>query len=46
MRRDFIVNVSHELCTPLTVINSFLERALSNEISNETRQRQLKLMAE
>ncbi|SFH65848.1 two-component system, OmpR family, phosphate regulon sensor histidine kinase PhoR [Collimonas sp. OK307] len=46
MRRDFIANASHELRTPLTVINGFLEHALSSEMSEETRQRQLHLMAE
>ncbi len=25
IRRDFVANVSHELCTPLTVVNGFLE---------------------
>lgn len=46
MRRDFIANASHELRTPLTVINGFLEHALSSEMSEETRRRQLHLMAE
>ncbi|WP_395824086.1 phosphate regulon sensor histidine kinase PhoR [Collimonas sp.] len=46
MRRDFIANASHELRTPLTVINGFLEHALSSEMSAETRQQQLRLMAE
>ncbi|AMO99765.1 phosphate regulon sensor kinase PhoR [Collimonas arenae] len=46
MRRDFIANASHELRTPLTVINGFLEHALNSEMGEETRQRQLKLMAE
>ncbi|MEO6919328.1 MAG: phosphate regulon sensor histidine kinase PhoR [Collimonas sp.] len=46
MRRDFIANASHELRTPLTVINGFLEHALSSEMNEETRRRQLHLMAE
>ncbi|AIY41261.1 Phosphate regulon sensor protein PhoR (SphS) [Collimonas arenae] len=46
MRRDFIANASHELRTPLTVINGFLEHALSSDMSEETRLRQLHLMAE
>lgn len=34
MRKDFVANVSHELKTPLTVLNGYLE-TLSNESGNE-----------
>jgi two-component system phosphate regulon sensor histidine kinase PhoR len=30
MRRDFVANVSHELKTPLTVVNGFIETLLDN----------------
>jgi two-component system phosphate regulon sensor histidine kinase PhoR len=32
MRSDFIVNVSHELKTPLTVINGYLETLIDNQL--------------
>jgi two-component system phosphate regulon sensor histidine kinase PhoR len=40
VRRDFVVNVSHELKTPLTAMRGFLETVLADETMTEaTRQR-------
>jgi two-component system phosphate regulon sensor histidine kinase PhoR len=40
VRRDFVVNVSHELKTPLTAMRGFLETVLSDpSMSESTRQR-------
>jgi two-component system, OmpR family, phosphate regulon sensor histidine kinase PhoR len=43
MRHDFVANVSHELKTPLTVVNGFVETLLDagDEIGLEDRQRYL-----
>ncbi|GAB2892077.1 phosphate regulon sensor histidine kinase PhoR [Uliginosibacterium flavum] len=43
MRRDFVANVSHELKTPLTVVNGFVETLLDagDEIGPADRQRYL-----
>jgi two-component system phosphate regulon sensor histidine kinase PhoR len=40
MRRDFVANVSHELKTPLTVVNGFIETLIDSgdDISLEDRQ--------
>ena len=45
MRRDFVANVSHELKTPLTVVNGFIETLLDagDEIGPQDRQRFLGL---
>ena len=45
VRRDFIANVSHELKTPLTVINGFIETLQMHHesLSTEKRQRYLDL---
>ncbi|MDP5238790.1 phosphate regulon sensor histidine kinase PhoR [Uliginosibacterium sp. 31-16] len=45
MRRDFVANVSHELKTPLTVVNGFVETLLDggDEFSLDDRQRYLSL---
>jgi signal transduction histidine kinase len=37
IRRDFVANVSHELKTPLTVINGFAETLLDPQLSPEQR---------
>jgi two-component system phosphate regulon sensor histidine kinase PhoR len=44
MRRDFVANVSHELKTPLTVLNGFLETVRDLPLSPEDRARYLELM--
>ena len=42
MRRDFVANVSHELKTPLTVVNGFLETLVDAKIKfAETRSREV-----
>ncbi len=43
-RRDFVANVSHELKTPLTVLNGFLETIRELPVTNEQRQHYLGLM--
>ena len=44
MRRDFIASVSHELKTPLTVINGFIETLQDIEVDERQRRRFLSLM--
>ncbi len=39
VRRDFVANVSHELKTPLTVINGFAETLLDPSVSAEEREK-------
>lgn len=48
MRRDFVANVSHELNTPLTVVNGFIETLLDagDDINIKDRQRFLELSLE
>jgi len=46
MRRDFIANVSHELKTPLTVLNGFIETLQDLELDGRQRAHYLQLMAE
>jgi two-component system phosphate regulon sensor histidine kinase PhoR len=46
LRRDFIANVSHELKTPLTVINGFIETLQDVEVDEPQRARYLLLMHE
>lgn len=42
MRRDFVANVSHELKTPLTVVNGFLETLVDGKVRfTESRARQV-----
>ena len=42
MRRDFVANVSHELKTPLTVVNGFLETLVDGRIKfTESRSREI-----
>lgn len=43
-RRDFVANVSHELKTPLTVLNGFLETIRELPVTDEQRQHYLGLM--
>jgi len=45
MRRDFVANVSHEICTPLTVLSGFVETLQNIEVSEEERKNYLGLMA-
>lgn len=44
MRRDFVANVSHEIRTPLTVVSGFIETLLTLPLSDEDRERYLRLM--
>jgi two-component system phosphate regulon sensor histidine kinase PhoR len=47
MRRDFVANVSHEMRTPLTVVNGFVENLQDMpDLSHDKIQRALHLMAE
>ncbi len=48
LRRDFVANVSHELKTPLTVVNGFIETLLDGyaEFSAEVVERYLQLARE
>ncbi|MCX7177157.1 MAG: phosphate regulon sensor histidine kinase PhoR [Proteobacteria bacterium] len=48
MRRDFVANVSHELKTPLTVVNGFVETLLDGlpELSGEEAKHYLTLVHE
>lgn len=47
MRRDFVANVSHELKTPLTSINGFIETLLAGALKDTTRSESfLKMMQE
>jgi len=46
IRRDFIANVSHELKTPLTVINGFIETLQDLDVDARQRARFLQLMME
>jgi two-component system, OmpR family, phosphate regulon sensor histidine kinase PhoR len=47
MRRDFVANVSHELKTPLTSINGFIETLLSGAMNDPApRESFLKMMQE
>jgi two-component system phosphate regulon sensor histidine kinase PhoR len=46
MRRDFIASVSHELKTPLTVINGFIETLQDIDVDERQRRRFLSLMQE
>ena len=39
VRRDFVANVSHELKTPLTVVNGFAETLLDADLPAEDRER-------
>ena len=47
IRRDFVANVSHEMRTPLTVVNGFVETLLDMpSLENDTARRALHLMGE
>ena len=46
IRRDFIASVSHELKTPLTVINGFIETLQDIDVDERQRRRFLSLMQE
>ncbi|MCL6650559.1 MAG: hypothetical protein K6U89_19860 [Chloroflexi bacterium] len=43
-RRDFLVNVSHELKTPLTSVSGYAETLLAEETDAETRRRFLQII--
>jgi len=45
MRRDFVANVSHEICTPLTVLAGFIETLQHLSVSEGERQDYLVRMA-
>ncbi|TSE27420.1 Phosphate regulon sensor protein PhoR [Tepidimonas sediminis] len=46
MRRDFVANVSHEIRSPLTVINGFIETLQTLEVDEAQRRHFLDLMAQ
>ena len=46
MRRDFVANVSHEIRSPLTVINGFIETLQTLELDEAQRRHFLDLMAQ
>lgn len=47
MRRDFVANVSHELLTPLTVVNGFVETMQDmSSLENDMARRALPMMGE
>lgn len=47
MRRDFVANVSHELLTPLTVVNGFVETMQDmTSLENDMARRALPMMGE
>ncbi len=46
MRRDFVANISHELRTPMTSINGFIEGILDGTIPEEKQQEYLNIVKE
>lgn len=46
MRRDFVANVSHEIRSPLTVINGFIETLQTLDLDESQRRHFLDLMAQ
>jgi signal transduction histidine kinase len=46
MRRDFVVNISHELRTPMTSINGFIEGILDGTIPQEQHNKYLNVVKE